>query len=157
MEIKAYCNKNNKVMNIFFESEINNIPPEKIKKNELKECKNLEKLLKKYINGKEVNFKKYYDLNLLNITEFEKKVYKETLKIPRGKLKTYKEIGENINSKGYRAIGNALNKNPIPIIIPCHRVIGSNKKLTGFRGELTMKKKLLEKEGLKIKNEKVII
>ena len=45
--------------------------------NELKECKNLEKLLKKYINGKEVNFEKYYDLNLLNITEFEKKVYKE--------------------------------------------------------------------------------
>ena len=81
MEIKAYCNKNNKVMNIFFESEINNIPPEKIKKNELKECKNLEKLLKKYINGKEINFEKYYDLNLLNITEFEKKVYKETLKI----------------------------------------------------------------------------
>ena len=67
MEIKAYCNKNNKVMNIFFESEINNIPPEKIKKNELKECKNLEKLLKKYINGKEVNFKKYYDLSFVDL------------------------------------------------------------------------------------------
>ena len=56
------------------------------------------------------------------------------------KVKTYKEIGQNINSKAYRAIGNALNKNPIPIIIPCHRVIGSNKTLTGF------------KSGLKIKN-----
>ncbi|MCL2156482.1 MAG: MGMT family protein [Methanobrevibacter sp.] len=78
------------------------------------------------------------------------------MNIAKGQVKTYKEIGDAIDSKGYRAVGNALNKNPIAIIVPCHRVIGSNMKLTGFRGGLDMKKEMLENEGIKIKKDKVI-
>jgi len=155
-EITAYC-KDNKVLkvflgkkDIFLEDEI------KLHEECLVRCENLEKLLKKSFKGKHVDFSNYVDLNLLEVTDFEKKVYIETMKIPKGEVKTYKEIGEAIGTKGYRAVGNALNKNPIAIIVPCHRVIGSNMKLTGFRGGLGMKKEMLENEGIKVKKEKII-
>lgn len=81
-------------------------------------------------------------------TDFQKKVWAELLKIPYGKTKTYKEIACLINHKNAnRAVGSANNKNPIPIIIPCHRVIASNGNLAGYRGGLDIKKKLLETEG----------
>jgi len=68
-------------------------------------------------------------------------------KIPYGETKTYKEIAKMINSpEACRAVGNANNKNPIPIIIPCHRVVGTNGKLVGYAGGLTIKKKLLNLE-----------
>ncbi|NLL31451.1 MAG: methylated-DNA--[protein]-cysteine S-methyltransferase, partial [Clostridiales bacterium] len=61
--------------------------------------------------------------------------------------KTYKEIAVEVgNEKACRAVGMANNKNPIPIIIPCHRVIGSNKKLVGYAGGLELKEKLLRLE-----------
>lgn len=83
-------------------------------------------------------------------TEFEKKVYQELLKIPYGQTCSYKDIAEKIgNNKSYRAVGNANNKNKIPIIIPCHRVIGSNKKLTGYAGGLEIKEFLLNLEKFK--------
>jgi methylated-DNA-[protein]-cysteine S-methyltransferase len=156
MKIKAYCSKNNKAKKIYFENEFQNINPQKLKEKNIKECPELEKLIINYLNGKNINFNKYLDINDLDNTKFEKQVYSATLKIPKGQVKTYKEIGQNINSKAYRAIGNALNKNPIPIIIPCHRVIGSNKTLTGFKSGLKIKKELLQKEGVKIENNKVI-
>lgn len=84
---------------------------------------------------------------LLKGTEFQRRVWNELLNIPYGEIRTYKEIAEKINCpQGYRAVGNALNKNPIPIIVPCHRVIGANGKLTGFAGGLELKSKLLELE-----------
>ncbi|NLY86209.1 MAG: methylated-DNA--[protein]-cysteine S-methyltransferase [Tissierellia bacterium] len=80
-------------------------------------------------------------------TEFQKKVWKELLNIPYGETRTYKEIAEKVNCpKGFRAVGNALNKNPVAIIVPCHRVVGSNGKLVGFAGGLELKEKLLELE-----------
>lgn len=80
-------------------------------------------------------------------TEFQKKVWEELLKIPRGKTSSYKDIAQKVHSpKAYRAVGLANNKNPIPLIIPCHRVIGTNKKLTGYAFGLSIKKKLLELE-----------
>ena len=83
-----------------------------------------------------------------------KKVWRELLNIPYGETRTYKEIAEKIgNPKGARAVGMANNKNPIPIIIPCHRVIGKNKKLVGYALGLDMKEFLLN---LERKNKKEI-
>ena len=156
-EITAYC-KDNKIMKVFLgKNDIFLEKEEKLKEEGLNRCKNLEKLLKDSLKGKNIDFSKYLDLNILGGTDFEKKVYIETMKIPKGQTKSYKEIGEAIGTKGYRAVGNALNKNPIAIIVPCHRVIGSNMKLTGFRGGLDMKKEMLSNEGVKVKKEKVIL
>lgn len=77
-------------------------------------------------------------------TLFQCKVWKELLNIKYGELKTYKDIAELIKCpKGYRAVGLANNKNPIPIIIPCHRVIGTNKKLVGYSSGIDIKKYLI--------------
>lgn len=58
--------------------------------------------------------------------DFQKKVWKELEKIPYGTIKTYKEIAKNLDTKDYQAISNAINKNPLPIFIPCHRVINND-------------------------------
>lgn len=80
-------------------------------------------------------------------TQFQFKVWKELQKIPYGKTATYKEIAENIGNKNAsRAVGMANNKNPIAIIIPCHRVIGANGNLTGYAGGIEIKKYLLDLE-----------
>lgn len=89
-------------------------------------------------------------------TEFQKKAWKVLTKIPYGKTKSYGEQAQKIgNPKAIRAIGAANGRNPIPIIIPCHRVIASTGHLHGFGGGLATKQKLLELEGLKIENQKV--
>ncbi len=80
-------------------------------------------------------------------TPFQKKVWDLLREIPSGKTITYGELAVRAgNPKASRAVGAANGKNPIPIIIPCHRVIGSNGKLTGDAGGLEAKKKLLEIE-----------
>lgn len=85
----------------------------------------------------------------LNIkgTDFQKKVWTELLKIPYGKTASYKDIAKAVgNEKAVRAVGGANNKNNIAIIIPCHRVIGSDKSLTGYGGGLWRKEWLLKHE-----------
>ena len=80
-------------------------------------------------------------------TDFQKKVWNSLLKIPFGETRSYKDIAIDIgNSKASRAVGMANNRNPLPIIVPCHRVIGSNKKLVGYGGGLDKKIFLLELE-----------
>ena len=80
-------------------------------------------------------------------TAFMKQVWSALCKIPYGKTATYKEIAEKVGvPKGARAVGLANNRNPIPIFIPCHRVIGADGSLTGYRGGLEIKKKLLDLE-----------
>ena len=86
---------------------------------------------------------------------FSQKCYDLLLKIPEGKVTTYKEMAHALNTRAYRAVGNAMNKNQNPIIIPCHRVVGANGQLTGYNGGLPKKISLLQKEGLRIKNSKV--
>lgn len=90
---------------------------------------------------------KYFTTKInLNGTEFEKKVYKELIKIPYGTTKTYKEISECINHKNaFRAVGNANSKNKIPILIPCHRVVAQN-GLGGYSGGIYIKEFLLQLE-----------
>jgi len=93
--------------------------------------------------------RKRFDLKLNpGGTDFQKRVWALLCEIPRGKTITYGELARRVgNPKAHRAVGAANGKNPIPIIIPCHRVIGSNGKLTGYAGGLEAKKKLLEIEG----------
>jgi O-6-methylguanine DNA methyltransferase len=80
-------------------------------------------------------------------TNFQKSVWKALCKIPYGETRTYKEIAESVGKpKAYRAVGLANNRNPIAIIIPCHRVIGANGKLTGYASGLDIKEFLLELE-----------
>ena len=80
-------------------------------------------------------------------TEFQKRVWKALLTIPYGETMSYGELAKKIGEpKAVRAVGAANGQNPIPIIVPCHRVIGSDGSLTGFGGGLENKKKLLELE-----------
>lgn len=100
--------------------------------------------LQQYFEGKRKRFDFTYELNG---TEFQTKVWKALLDIPYGETRTYKDIATSIgNPKASRAVGMANNKNPISIVVPCHRVIGANGKLVGYAGGLDMKKDLLEIE-----------
>lgn len=85
-------------------------------------------------------------------TAFQQKVWHELSKIPYGETISYGELARRIgNPKASRAVGLANGSNPIPIIIPCHRVIGSNRKLTGYGGGLHIKEKLLALEKKQIR------
>ena len=100
--------------------------------------------LDEYFQGKRTTFSLPFKLTG---TPFQLAVWKELQNIPYGKTTSYKEIAQKINKpKAYRAVGMANNKNPFPIIIPCHRVIGSNGKLIGYAGGLKLKNYLLELE-----------
>ena len=87
---------------------------------------------------------------------FNEKVWQLCGKVPKGKVTTYKQIAAAMNTKAYRAVGNALNKNPNSPIVPCHRVVGSNGDLVGFARGLAMKARMLRKEGIKVKNNKIV-
>lgn len=102
------------------------------------------KEIKEYLEGKRNSF----DLPLEpEGTEFQKKVWNVLKEIPYGETRSYGEIAKLIgNEKASRAVGMANNKNPIMIIIPCHRVIGVNGKLVGYAGGLDVKEKLLNME-----------
>lgn len=92
--------------------------------------------------------RKYFDLPIqMQGTDFQCKVWKALREIPFGETRSYKQIAERIgNPKAVRAVGMANNKNPIAIIVPCHRVIGSNGKLVGYAGGLQIKQMLLNIE-----------
>lgn len=118
--------------------------PNDINVNETVLLKRANKQLQEYFSGK----RKIFDLPLApSGTEFQQKVWSSLQKIPYGKTNSYKEIAESIgNIKAARAVGMANNKNPILILIPCHRVIGANGKLVGYAGGLEVKEKLLKIE-----------
>jgi methylated-DNA-[protein]-cysteine S-methyltransferase len=83
----------------------------------------------------------------LNVTPFQKKVLTALRQVPYGETISYGELAKNIGKpKASRAVGQANARNPIPIVIPCHRVIGSSGKLTGFGGGITVKQALLDLE-----------
>lgn len=97
-----------------------------------------------YFKGKLTTFD--IELNIQG-TDFQKKVWQQLVKIPYGETISYGELAKRIgNPKASRAVGMANGKNPISIIVPCHRVIGKNGSLTGFGGGLEAKKTLLDLE-----------
>ncbi|SFR92097.1 methylated-DNA--[protein]-cysteine S-methyltransferase [Anaeromicropila populeti] len=100
--------------------------------------------LSEYLEGKRKTFDFPYELNG---TEFQKKVWKALLDIPYGETRSYQDIAAKIgNPKGARAVGGANNKNPLLIVVPCHRVIGSSGKLTGYVLGLDQKEYLINLE-----------
>ena len=100
--------------------------------------------LNEYFQGNRTDFQ--FKMNPIG-TDFQKKVWEELLKIPFGKTVSYQEITNNLGDpKAIRAVANANSKNPLWIVILCHRVIGSDGSLTGYAGGLWRKKWLLDHE-----------
>jgi methylated-DNA-[protein]-cysteine S-methyltransferase len=118
--------------------------PEGFEKSETPLIKKTAKQLDEYFNNK----RQIFDLPLiLHGTDFQLKVWKALQTIPYGETRSYGEIAAMIgNPKACRAVGMANNRNPIAIIIPCHRVIGHDGSLTGYAGGLKLKQKLLDLE-----------
>jgi len=89
--------------------------------------------------------------------KFEEKVYKKLLEVPKGKVTTYRDLAKAIGLKnGQRVIGRIMNKNPYPVIVPCHRVIKSDGKIGGYAWGEKVKAKMLLNEGIKIKDGKIL-
>ena len=129
------------VTDLFFEGE--NVP-KNAQINETAVLKETSRQVGEYFDKK----RKVFDVPLkLNGTEFQKRDWAELLKIPYGETKSYGEIAKILGiPKGARAVGLANNRNPISIIVPCHRVIGSDGKLVGYGGGLPIKEFLLALE-----------
>jgi len=108
-----------------------------------------QKQLVEYFTGKREEF----DLPLkLEGTAFQRKVWKALARIPFGQTRTYGQIAKTVKSPAAsRAVGAACGRNPLPIVVPCHRVVGSSGSLTGFGGGLAMKEWLLKHEGATLK------
>lgn len=138
--------------NLYIEGQTNNIKDTNkyIEKNNLKIFSDTKIWLDTYFKGNIPN------INIpikLKASKFSYEVWNIIKNIPYGEVITYKDIAIKLKERGiiknlcYQAVGRAVSQNPISIIIPCHRVIGSNHSLVGYNGGLELKKKLLEIEG----------
>ena len=88
--------------------------------------------------------------------KFYERVYKIAAKIPKGRVSTYGEIAKALKGKAYRAVGSAMNKNPYWPKVPCHRVVNSDGSIGGFASGVKKKIALLKKEGVIVKNGKIV-
>ena len=103
--------------------------------------------LQKILSGKDP--KKLPPLDWNGATDFRKAVWRVMLKLPVGKTKSYGEVAAAIgNPKAVRAVGSACGANPVPVLVPCHRILAANKKIGGFGGGLAWKRRLLVREGM---------
>jgi methylated-DNA-[protein]-cysteine S-methyltransferase len=130
--------------NIFYEDRLNSLKSDQFIKRETKEMKDIFHQIQEYIWCK----RKVFDVQIRWLgTDFQKSVWSQLVKIPYGVTCSYKEIAQQIGiPKGARAVAMANHNNPIPIIIPCHRVIGASGNLVGYGGGLVLKQKLLTLE-----------
>lgn len=138
---KIYISEeNNFITNVNFENEL--VINEVLTETEL--LKEAGEQIHEFFKGK----RKKFNLPILPFgTDFQQKVWESLQAIPYGETRSYKDIAVSVgNEKACRAVGMANNKNPIPIIIPCHRVVGSNGKLVGYAGGLQIKEYLLDLE-----------
>jgi len=111
--------------------------------------KTIRTLLDRYLQGREVDFDVEVDISRLGV--FTQTVLNELRKVPRGEVKTYGWLAKKIGKPGAaRAVGQALRRNPIPIIIPCHRIIRDDGTIGGFSMGVSIKEKLLSLEGVKV-------
>ena len=105
----------------------------------------LARQIKAYLSGKPVHFN--YRLDLSSGTAFQQKVWRAMQAIPRGETRSYAWLAKKVGKpKAARAVGAACGANPVPIVVPCHRVIASDGSLGGFGGGLAMKRRLLALE-----------
>ncbi|WP_193554122.1 methylated-DNA--[protein]-cysteine S-methyltransferase [Carnobacterium maltaromaticum] len=103
--------------------------------------------LTNYLKGKQRDFK--IELDIIG-TDFQKDVWESLKAIPYGETRNYSMIADSIKRpKAVRAVGTAIGANPLLIVVPCHRVLGKNKRLTGYRGGLAMKERLIALESAK--------
>src|SRR5206468_1980661 len=86
---------------------------------------------------------------------FNQKAWTLCARIPRGQVATYADLARALNTHAYRAVGNAMNKNPYAPKVPCHRVVGSDGSLTGYAGGLAKKRRMLAEEGISLRDGKV--
>jgi len=135
--------KNGKISNLCFATDL---PPQGVRLFETPLLKSAAQQLFAYLEGSLHQF----SLPLApEGTDFMQRVWEALAKVPYGETVSYKELAISAGSpKAARAAGMANNRNPLPIFIPCHRVIGANGKLVGYRGGLELKQKLLQIEGL---------
>jgi methylated-DNA-[protein]-cysteine S-methyltransferase len=113
------------------------------------------KQLVEYFHNKRKSFSVKLDIGYFSL--FTRRVLRAAFRVPYGKVATYGQLARKAGSPGAsRAVGQVMAKNPVPIVIPCHRVIGSDGSLTGFGGGLGLKKRLLEKEGVVVRKGKVV-
>lgn len=107
-------------------------------------CPLLEQL-RQYFAGEEVNF--CFPLDLASLTPFHRQVLEAVAAVPYGQVRSYKWVAENIRRpKAYRAVGQALRCNPLPLVIPCHRVVSTHGELAGYAWGIEVKQKLLDWE-----------
>ena len=147
------ASKNNELIGLWFKDQkyyLESIKEEIVEKNNEEIFLKTKDWLDRYFKGEQPNIKEL-SLNPIGST-FRKKVWKILCNIPYGKTMTYKEIADKISkekglkSMSAQAVGGAVGHNPISIIIPCHRVVGSNGNLTGYAGGLDKKEYLLKLE-----------
>ena len=106
--------------------------------------------LQRYFRGENVAFEEPLDPTIG--TDFQRRVWAITRAIPRGQTRTYGQIARRAGSPGAaRAVGQAMARNPWPIVVPCHRVVGHDGRLTGFGGGVEMKRRMLLLEGATLK------
>ena len=151
--ITICCDEDEKVVGLFFKNQkyfADNIDGKITENNNLKIFVTVKNWLDKYFAGKKPNIKEIPIKFIGN--DFRKSVWKILYKIPYGKTLTYGDIAKQIAKQkdiakmSAQAIGGAVGHNPISIIVPCHRVVGKNGKLTGYAAGINKKKKLLELE-----------
>ena len=107
--------------------------------------------LDEYFAGKRKNFELHLDLRLAR--EFGRAVLEELARVPSGELTTYANLAARAGRpRAARAVGTVMNRNPVPIVLPCHRVVGSTGSLVGYAGGLDRKRMLLELEGALLKS-----
>lgn len=171
--MKYFCNYNSKVgiitlvsdgkylTNLFIEGQCHNVNLDECEKsNFLDIFKSTKEYLDIYFSGNEPTIK--LDIKLEG-TDFQKEVWKHLQNIPYGEIITYSNMASilkenrNIKKMSARAVGHAISKNPISIIIPCHRVVGKNGKLTGYNGGIYLKRKLLEIEEIHLQEDNINI
>lgn len=147
------ASKNNELIGLWFEGQkyyLNSINEATQEKDDEKILIKAKKWLDRYFNGEKTNIKEI-KINP-NGSDFQKEVWKILCEIPYGSTVTYKEIAEKLakerglKSMSAQAVGGAVGHNPISIIIPCHRVVGTNGNLTGYAGGLDKKEYLLKFE-----------
>jgi methylated-DNA-[protein]-cysteine S-methyltransferase len=93
----------------------------------------------------------------MKATNFNERCYKLLSTVPAGNVTTYKALAEGLGTKAYRAVGNAMNKNPYPRdIVPCHRVVNADGRLGGYAGEISEKIRRLTHEGVIVEDHRIV-
>lgn len=113
------------------------------------------KEVQNYLSGKQQSFR--FPIDLYGTT-FQKSVWKALLSIPYGEVKTYTDIAREINRpQAVRAVANAIGKNPLLFVVPCHRIVRKDNQLSGFRAGVALKRSLLQLEGVSINDSDIIV